>query len=121
MLLGQFLAAAGLLSLLGVDANTPPELVAVLLVPMALGCALTVPPLTAAMMEAVPAERAGLAAGVLNAARQVAGGLGIAVFGALVSDGFTGGMRTGLAISAALLTVTGALSFRLSGRPATRS
>ncbi|SEQ59052.1 MFS transporter, DHA2 family, methylenomycin A resistance protein [Streptomyces sp. yr375] len=58
---------------------------------------------------------------MLNAARQVAGGLGIAVFGALVSDGFTGGMRAGLAISAALFAVTGVLSCRLSGRPATRS
>ncbi|WP_282702094.1 MFS transporter [Streptomyces sp. CC219B] len=116
MLAGQALAVVGLLVLLYVDAGTPPALVAVLLVPMALGCALTVPPLTAAMMDAVPAERAGLAAGVLNAARQVAGGLGIAVFGALVSDGFAAGMRWSLAISAALLLTTFLLSFRLSGR-----
>ncbi|GAA4045998.1 MFS transporter [Streptomyces shaanxiensis] len=115
MLLGQALAVVGLLLLLYVDAGTPSSLVAVLLVPMALGCALTVPPLTAAMMDAVPAERAGLAAGVLNAARQVSGGLGIAAFGALVSDGFVGGMRLSLVISAALLTVTFALSFRLAG------
>ncbi len=115
MLAGQGLAAAGLLVLLYVDAGTPSALVAVLLVPMALGCALTVPPLTAAMMDAVPAERAGLAAGVLNSARQVSGGLGIAVFGALVSDGFVEGMRLSLVISAALLAVTFALSCRLSG------
>ncbi|MFD7133124.1 MFS transporter [Streptomyces sp. NPDC059894] len=118
MLAGQSLAAAGLLVLLVVDAGTPAALVAVLLVPMALGCALTVPPLTAAMMEAVPAERAGLAAGVLNAARQVAGGLGIALFGTLVSHGFTAGMRAGLALGAALLAVTAALSSRRAGRPA---
>ncbi|SDN95277.1 MFS transporter, DHA2 family, methylenomycin A resistance protein [Streptomyces sp. cf386] len=115
MLVGQALAVVGLLLLLYVDAGTPSSLVAVLLVPMALGCALTVPPLTAAMMDAVPAERAGLAAGVLNAARQVSGGLGIAVFGALVSDGFVEGMRLSLVISAALLTVTFALSCRLAG------
>ncbi|GHH03821.1 MFS transporter [Streptomyces lanatus] len=121
MLVGQALAVAGLLLLLYVDAGTPSSLVAVLLVPMALGCALTVPPLTAAMMDAVPAERAGLAAGVLNAARQVSGGLGIAVFGALVSDGFVGGMRLSLLISAALLTLTFALSFRLAGPSASRA
>lgn len=115
MLVGQALAVVGLLLLLYVDAGTPSSLVAVLLVPMALGCALTVPPLTAAMMDAVPAERAGLAAGVLNAARQVSGGLGIAAFGALISDGFVGGMRLSLVISAALLTVTFALSCRLAG------
>ncbi|ANS64365.1 drug/proton antiporter [Streptomyces lincolnensis] len=118
MLVGQALAVVGLLVLLSVDTGTPSALVAVLLVPMALGCALTVPPLTAAMMDAVPAERAGLAAGVLNAARQVAGGLGIAAFGALVSDGFVGGMRLSLVISAGLLAVTFALSCRLGGRPA---
>lgn len=118
MLVGQALAVAGLLVLLSVDAGTPSAVVAVLLVPMALGCALTVPPLTAAMMDAVPAERAGLAAGVLNAARQVAGGLGIAVFGALVSDGFVGGMRLSLVVGAGLLVVTFALSCRLGGRPA---
>lgn len=118
MVVGQVLAAVGALVLLYVDAGTPPLLVAVLLVPMALGCALTVPPLTAVMMDAVPAERAGLAAGVLNSARQVAGGLGIAVFGVLVSGGFTEGLRESLAISAALFAVTAFLSFRLSGRPA---
>ncbi|MFF4498946.1 MFS transporter [Streptomyces sp. NPDC001401] len=113
MLLGQGLAVAGLLVLLYVDAGTSSVLAAVLLVPLALGCALTVPPLTAAMMDAVPAERAGLAAGVLNAARQVAGGLGIAVFGTLVSDGFAGGMRVSLVISAGLLALTGAATSRL--------
>ncbi|MFI5795615.1 hypothetical protein [Streptomyces sp. NPDC051677] len=71
-------------------------------------------------MEAASAERAGPAARAL-AGRQVAGGLGIAVFGALVSTGLTQGMRAGLVVSAALLAVAGALSFRLSGRPATRS
>lgn len=113
MLAGQSLAAAGVLLLLYVDERTSPVLAAVLLVPMALGCALTVPPLTAAMMEAVPAERAGLAAGVLNSARQVAGGLAIAVFGALVSGGFTEGMRVGLGISAGVLAVTAAATVRL--------
>ncbi|MGW2490749.1 MFS transporter [Streptomyces sp. NPDC001606] len=113
MLAGQALAAAGLLGLLCVRTDTPAPLAAVLLIPVALGCALTVPPLTAVMMDAVPAERAGLAAGVLNAARQVAGGLGIAVFGALVNGGFTSGLRVSLTLAAALFTLT----FLLSRRP----
>ncbi len=118
MLIGQALAGAGLLGLLSVGAGTPTAVVAVLLVPLALGCALTVPPLTAVMMEAVPAERAGLAAGVLNAARQVAGGLGIAVFGTLVNGDFAAGLRTSLAGSAVLLALTFLLSRRLRGGPA---
>ncbi|MFF1406098.1 MFS transporter [Streptomyces sp. NPDC058294] len=118
MLVGQALAAAGLLGLLYVDAGTSTAVVAVLLVPLALGCALTVPPLTVVMLDAVPAERAGLAAGVLNAARQVGGGLGIAVFGALVSGGFVAGMRASLAGSAALFALTFVLSCRLGRGPA---
>ncbi|MFJ9727427.1 MFS transporter [Streptomyces sp. NPDC101209] len=113
MLVGQALAVAGLLVLVYVDAGTSSVLTAVLLVPLALGCALTVPPLTAAMMDAVPVERAGLAAGVLNAARQVAGGLGIAVFGALVGGGFVDGMRVALLISAGALALAWAGTFRL--------
>ncbi|WP_406328978.1 MFS transporter [Streptomyces sp. NBC_00203] len=113
MLLGQSLATAGLLLLLYVDSSTPTGLVALLLVPLALGCALTIPPLTAAMLEAVPSARAGLAAGVLNSARQVAGGLAIATFGSLVSGGFESGMRMSLAISAGLLTATTAATLTL--------
>ncbi|MEU9171405.1 MFS transporter [Streptomyces sp. NPDC048420] len=118
ILVGHGLAVAGLLGLLYVDTGTSGSLVSVLLVPLAVGCALMVPPLTAAMLEAVPAERAGLAAGVLNAARQVAGGLAVAVFGVLVADGFETGLRLSLAISAGLLLLTGVFSFRLAGRPA---
>jgi DHA2 family methylenomycin A resistance protein-like MFS transporter len=111
MLLGQSLAALGSLILLYVDSSTPPALVAVLLVPMALGCALTIPPLTAAMMDAVPSDRAGLAAGVLNSARQVSGGLAIAAFGSLVSEGFESGLRVSLGLSAALLAVSATATF----------
>ncbi|WP_078607307.1 MFS transporter [Streptomyces flavidovirens] len=106
MLIGQSVAVAGLLLLLLVGPGTPLPVMAVLLIPMGLGIGLALPPLTAAMMEAVPAERAGLAAGVLNAARQVAGGLGVAGFGALVVGDFAGGLRTSLLISAGLLAAT---------------
>jgi DHA2 family methylenomycin A resistance protein-like MFS transporter len=121
MLIGQGTACAGLLLLLYVGQGTPPALVAVLLVPTALGCALTIPPLTSVTLDAVPAERAGLAAGVLTSARQVGGGLGIAVFGALVSGGFVAGMRESLGIGAALCAVTWLLSFRLAGPSASRA
>lgn len=58
------------------------------------------------MTDAVPAERAGLA---------------VAVFGVLTAHGFETGMRLSLAVSAGLLLLTGAVSFRLSGRPARRA
>ncbi|MFG2623417.1 MFS transporter [Streptomyces sp. NPDC048473] len=122
MLTGQLLSVGGLLLLLFVDTDTPLILTSVLLVPLALGAGLALPPLTAAMMEAVPTDRAGVAAGVLNAARQVSGGLGVAAFGALVATGFEDGLRTSLAISAALLTLTALATTRLpSGGPTASS
>jgi DHA2 family methylenomycin A resistance protein-like MFS transporter len=110
---GQLVTVAGLLLLLYVDESAPPALVAALLVPMALGCGLALPPLIATAMDAVPAERAGTAAGVLNAARQTAGGLSIAVFGSFVADGFVAGMRAALVVSAALMAVVTFAAFRL--------
>ncbi|MEU1098937.1 MFS transporter, partial [Streptomyces sp. NPDC005877] len=110
MLLGQLLALAGLLLLLVPDAGTPPLLVSFLLIPLALGCALTIPALTATVMESLPQDRAGLAAGVLNAARQVAGALSVAVCGALVAGdgaGFVAGMRVGVGGAAVLMGLVG--------------
>ncbi|WP_367040593.1 MFS transporter [Streptomyces sp. Je 1-332] len=113
MLVGQAVAVLGLLALLFADASTPAVGLAFLMVPLALGCALTIPPLTAAMMEAVPADRAGLAAGVLNAARQVSGGLGIAAFGGLLAGDFVSGMRVSLLIAAGLLAASGVATLGL--------
>ncbi|MET9360756.1 MFS transporter [Streptomyces sp. NPDC006632] len=114
MLMGQLTALAGLLALLLVDGHTPTLLAAFLMVPLALGCGLSVPALTAAMMEALPPERAGLAAGVLNAGRQVAGALSIAVFGSLVAGGagFVPGLRVSLLASAALFAVSALATLR---------
>lgn len=121
MLAGQLLMVAGLLLLLLVGRSTPAVLLAVAMIPLGLGGALAVPPLTAAAMGAVPAERAGVAAGVLNAGRQVAGGLSVAVFGSLVADRahFMTGMRESLLIAAALVATTAAATlFGLRpGRP----
>lgn len=46
---------------------------------------LTIPPLTSVMLESVPHERAGLASGVLSAARQFGGAIGVALLGALIA------------------------------------
>ncbi|MFE1265861.1 MFS transporter [Streptomyces sp. NPDC058758] len=112
-LLGQAVAVAGLLALLAVDADTAPAAQALLLVPMSLGVGFSLPPLIAALMEAVPAERAGTAAGLLNAVRQTAGALAVAVFGTLAARGFATALPVSLLISAALLTLTGLASLRL--------
>ncbi|MGW0736195.1 MFS transporter [Streptomyces sp. NPDC002851] len=114
MLTGLLLATVGSLLLLTVNESTPAVPLALLLIPMSLGCALTIPPLTAAVLEAVPAERAGVASGVLNSARQVGGGLGVAVFGTALAGDFTSGLRIALLVSAGVLAGAAVATVRLT-------
>src|SRR5215203_3680774 len=58
-----------------------------------LGMSLTMTPSTAAATRAVPVEKAGIGAAVLNAFRQVGGSLGIALMGAIFANR-AGGERT---------------------------
>jgi MFS transporter, DHA2 family, methylenomycin A resistance protein len=107
---------------LSVGAHSPTVLVLVLLVPLGLGGGITVPPMTAALLEAVEPERSGVASGVLNAARQLGGAIGVATFGGLVPDPahFQSGMRLSLFIGAGVLLTTavaGALPLRPVAAP----
>ena len=79
-------------------------LVAADLVPVGTGLGFALPSLTFVLLEAIPADQAGLAGGLLNASRQTGGALAVALFGALVSGSFLTGMRASMLISAALLT-----------------
>jgi MFS family permease len=49
------------------------------------GMGMTMTPVTAAAMSAVPVDKAGVGSAVLNSMRQVGGSLGIAVMGAIVA------------------------------------
>ncbi|MFD7641633.1 MFS transporter [Kitasatospora sp. NPDC059795] len=110
MVAGQVVMGAGLLVLCLLPATVPVWAVAVLLMPVSFGGTLAVPAMTGLMLSSVPAERAGLASGVLNTFRQVGGAVAVAVYGALVTAGsFTAGMRTGLIAAAILLAATAAL------------
>ena len=111
MTAGQLIMGAGLLVLCLLPATAPVWLVAVLLMPVSGGGALAVPAMTGLMLSSVPAERAGLASGVLNTFRQFGGALAVAVYGALVAGGsFAHGMRAGLIAAAVLLAVTAAVA-----------
>ena len=57
------------------------------------------------LLEAIPADQAGMAGGLLNSSRQVGGTLAVAVFGALISHraSFLHGMRASLLIAALAL------------------
>ncbi|RFU87944.1 MFS transporter [Streptomyces triticagri] len=120
MVAGQLVGAVGLLTLLGIGAHTNVWVVAGLMVPVGLGGALAVPALTAMLLDAVPADRAGTAGAALNTARQVGGAIAVAVFGALLAGGesFLTGMHWSVLLAAAgLLATAGAtLTLPAAGR-----
>ncbi|HEY3506209.1 MAG TPA: MFS transporter [Actinocatenispora sp.] len=120
MVAGQVVGTAGLLALLTVGAHTDVYVVAGLMVPVGLGGALTVPALTAMLLDAVPADRAGTASAVLNTGRQVGGAIAVAAFGALLAgaDSFLTGMRFSMLCAAAglVLTAVATLTLPRAGR-----
>ncbi|WP_051764258.1 MFS transporter [Streptomyces sp. NRRL F-5135] len=69
MLIGLTAGAAGLLGLAATGAHTPYALLVAPLVATGFGMAFTMPAATTAVVETAPHERAGLASGVINAAR----------------------------------------------------
>ncbi|MEW9551139.1 MFS transporter [Nonomuraea sp. NPDC050783] len=115
MVAGQLAGAAGLAALVGVGAHTGVWVVAALMVPVSLGGALTVLALTAMLLDAVPADRAGTASAVLNTGRQAGGAIAVAVFGALLAGAgtFLAGMRWSMLIAAAGLVLTAGATLTL--------
>ena len=85
---------------------------------------LTIPPVTALLLNSVPAHQAGTASGVFNTSRQVGGALAIAVFGALLSGkgGLMPGLRLSLLIAAgvAVIASAAALLLRSESSPAAK-
>jgi EmrB/QacA subfamily drug resistance transporter len=82
------------------------------------GMAMTMSPMTAAAMGAVPVDKAGVGSGVLNSFRQVGGSLGIALMGAIVASylhhptrsplaaqDYVNGLHAGFAVGAAITFV----------------
>ncbi|WP_258878816.1 MFS transporter [Paraburkholderia sp. BL6669N2] len=87
MLLGSAIAALGFSLLAQLDGASS---YALMLTPFLLipgGAALVVPAITATVLASVDTTWSGTASAVLNAARQAAGAIGVAIFGALVAGG----------------------------------
>ncbi len=120
MLAGLSLGAAGLLGLAVAGPHTSyPELVPAMAA-AGFGMALTMPAATASVMESAPPERGGIASGVVNAARQTGGVLGVALLGALLhtSRGTVSGLRPGLVVAAGAFAAGVAVTLRLAARQA---
>ncbi len=60
-----------------------------------MGMALTMTPMTAAVMSSVPVDKAGVGSAVLNSFRQVGGSLGIAVMGAIMASQIQSSLASG--------------------------
>jgi DHA2 family methylenomycin A resistance protein-like MFS transporter len=106
---GLALMTLGLVALALVPVTAPAGLVAALMVLVGLGGPTVIPPVIAVLLGAVPTHRAGTASGVLNTSRQLGGALAVAVFGALLAEGFEAGMRVSL-LSAAAVAAAAALA-----------
>jgi len=97
--------------MLGIDRATSYETICLQLIAISGGLGLLVPPLTSMLLGSVEPQRAGIAAGVLNATRQTGSVLGVALFGSLVgqSAAFITGLHVSLVISAGVLLAAAAL------------
>jgi DHA2 family methylenomycin A resistance protein-like MFS transporter len=102
MLVGLITATAGFVGLIAAGRGTSYWILIPPLVAAGFGMAFTMPAATAAVIEAAPADRAGIAAGVLNASRQAGGAIGVALLGTLLAGGgFISGLHAAMAVSAA--------------------
>ncbi|GAA2756912.1 MFS transporter [Actinopolymorpha rutila] len=98
MVAGLCVGAAGLVGLLLPDASSQYGVLLPALLGLGVGMGLLTAAVVTAAMNAVPRDRAGLAGGVNNTARQSTGALGVAVFGAVAGSpahvrAFLGGLH----------------------------
>ena len=118
--LGMVLIAAGAAVQAGATGGSRAAVVVGLgaLVLVGYGISFALPALVAGLMATVPAERAGIASGALNAARQTGAVLGVAVLGGVLSAGPTAaaGTRNGMLITAALALVAAGVVLAAVGR-----
>jgi EmrB/QacA subfamily drug resistance transporter len=128
--LGVMGLGIGSVSLLGADASFASLMPAFAVIGLSGGFTV---PLTASVIDAMPTVESGVASGVFNASREVAGLLGITVIGAILTgrqaaligggsnelDAFLGGYRTGLLVAATLVVLGGVAAYvglRSAGR-----
>jgi EmrB/QacA subfamily drug resistance transporter len=104
---GMVSVAAGMAVFHGLDADSSYLYLVAGFVPLITGMALAMSPMTAAIMSAVPANRAGAGSAMNDATRELGAGLGIAVMGSIASsqyvhkvDGLTRGLAPDVAAAA---------------------
>jgi EmrB/QacA subfamily drug resistance transporter len=86
---GMALTALGFLLFANMSATASYGYILVSIFPFATGLALTMSPMTASIMSAVPARRAGAGSATNDATRELGAALGVAVLGSLAASKFT--------------------------------
>lgn len=86
---GMLSVGAGLLLLLRLDPQTPYWYLLVCFLPFVGGMALSMSPMTAAIMSAVPPRRAGAGSAMNDATRELGAALGIAVLGSVAATKYS--------------------------------
>ncbi|MFE6981235.1 DHA2 family efflux MFS transporter permease subunit [Streptomyces griseus] len=87
---GMLLVAAGLAAFALFGAGTPVWVMCLVFFVQGTGMAHIMPPVTVAVMQALPREKAGSGSAINNTFRQVGGALGIAVLGSVLSTVYRG-------------------------------
>ena len=114
------LAGFGVLAWASTTDGVALMLLGFLLIPTGMG--LAVPAMTTTVLSAVDKSRSALAAAILNTARQAAGAIGVAVFGALASGGpqhIAPGLRITCMVAMVALALAALAAMRLRGVPPT--
>ncbi|MFC4147131.1 MFS transporter, partial [Micromonospora mangrovi] len=94
---GLALTVAALGAFAFIDASTPIWVVLVFFFLQGAGMANIMPPATESIMSALPREKAGVGSAVSNTVRQVAGALGVAVLGSVLSAVYRNDVASALA------------------------
>ncbi|MDX3849553.1 MFS transporter [Streptomyces sp. AK02-01A] len=87
---GMLLVAAGLAAFALFDTGTPVWVLCLVFFVQGTGMAHIMPPVTVAVMQALPREKAGSGSAINNTFRQVGGALGVAVLGSVLSATYRG-------------------------------
>ncbi|MFI8432562.1 MFS transporter [Streptomyces sp. NPDC079020] len=94
---GMLLVAGGLAAFALFDAGTPVWVMCLVFFAQGTGMAHIMPPVTVAVMQALPREKAGSGSAINNTFRQVGGALGVAVLGSVLSTVYRGDIEGHLA------------------------
>ncbi|MCU1453869.1 MAG: hypothetical protein JWN46_2015 [Acidimicrobiales bacterium] len=87
---GMFLAGVGLLMFRGIGTSTSYPYILACFVPLGSGMALSMSPMTSAIMSAVPPRRAGAGSAMNDATRELGAALGVAIMGSLAASQYAG-------------------------------